>query len=339
MNSQKIIFMTAVMIAAIFSCAGMGHGGTYNFVDGVYPNSACRDCWIAGNGDYWGKANGSGEYDSIDWLSGKRTKYLIAFDDMIGTGTGQIQPYTVIVSAELWLYSKDLTNSASVYTYYLRKEWADGGEGNQAVWDEIDSPNDYGATWYSATEIYNSGGNITDPWSSPGASSLADRSSLISNTFVNNTVWQNEEYVLVASDLTDAVQAWIDGSPHYGLLIEIPTYGYQQSYYSNNASVDKRPKLVVTTTSPPMVDLVEGWNMFSTGSSSPVPWSSYSVSDGSDTLVVSSAEAMGWIQGTIYYFDDDWQGYRTVPGESDDVEWHRGYWLWADRPGLKLILQ
>ncbi len=64
-------------------------------------------------------------------------------------------------------------------------------------------------------------------------------------------------------------------------------------------------------------------------------WLDAELSDVSETKSVEDAQAAGWLQSTIYYYDDR---YRFVPGDDDYIYSWKGYWLYSNRD-LVLIQQ
>jgi hypothetical protein len=85
------------------------------------------------------------------------------------------------------------------------------------------------------------------------------------------------------------------------------------------------------------ISLKAGWNMFGHLSQNPFLWSDAKVSDGSTTKTISEAEAAGWLQETIYYFDEGEQIYKFIPGDEDSLTVNKGYWLYAVKDNLELI--
>ena len=85
------------------------------------------------------------------------------------------------------------------------------------------------------------------------------------------------------------------------------------------------------------ISLKAGWNMFGHLSQSPFLWSKAKVSDGIMIKTISEAESLGWLQKTIYYFDEDSQVYKYIPGDEAYLTANKGYWLYAVKDNLKLI--
>jgi hypothetical protein len=67
-------------------------------------------------------------------------------------------------------------------------------------------------------------------------------------------------------------------------------------------------------------------------------WQDVEVVNGSDKLNILEAQSSGWLQGTIYYFDENLQHYKLVPGDDPYIYSWRGYWLYSNRDDLQLII-
>jgi hypothetical protein len=85
------------------------------------------------------------------------------------------------------------------------------------------------------------------------------------------------------------------------------------------------------------ISLKAGWNMFGHLSQNPFLWSDAKVSDGVVTKTISEAQSLGWLQETIYYFDEGSQVYKFIPGDEDSLTVNKGYWLYAVKDNLELI--
>lgn len=85
--------------------------------------------------------------------------------------------------------------------------------------------------------------------------------------------------------------------------------------------------------------LEDGWNMIGCPQDGVVALSACEVTDGTTTYSIPDAEAAGWIQALMYYYDGG--VYRTAaPSGADDDSlrpWY-GYWLLTYRPGLSLVV-
>jgi hypothetical protein len=67
-------------------------------------------------------------------------------------------------------------------------------------------------------------------------------------------------------------------------------------------------------------------------------WTDVQVANASTQLSLADAVAKGWLQSTIYYFDENSQYYKLVPGDDDYIYPWRGYWLYSNVDNLQLIL-
>jgi hypothetical protein len=97
------------------------------------------------------------------------------------------------------------------------------------------------------------------------------------------------------------------------------------------------PIIPTTNDADRTISLKTGWNMFGHLSQNPFLWSDAKVSDGTTTKSISEAEAAGWLQETIYYFDEGEQVYKFIPGDEDSLTVNKGYWLYAVKDNLELI--
>ncbi len=70
--------------------------------------------------------------------------------------------------------------------------------------------------------------------------------------------------------------------------------------------------------------------------SQPYDWMDVQIDDGSETKSIEEAQSAGWLQGAIYYFDEDSQYYKFIPGDDDYIYPWRGYWLYSNEDDLVL---
>lgn len=59
-------------------------------------------------------------------------------------------------------------------------------------------------------------------------------------------------------------------------------------------------------------------------------WMNATVYDGTELIPAIDAQSLGWLQATLYYFDEDFQYYKFVPGNDDYAYPWRGYWLYSN---------
>lgn len=86
-----------------------------------------------------------------------------------------------------------------------------------------------------------------------------------------------------------------------------------------------------------LIPLAEGWNLIGHPRLAPVPLAACTLTNGAQVKTVSEAEAAGWIQGTLFYYDGS--AYRSVAlsgGDDDHLRPWYGYWLKANVSGLAL---
>ena len=84
--------------------------------------------------------------------------------------------------------------------------------------------------------------------------------------------------------------------------------------------------------------LKAGWNLFSHSSLEPIHWLDSTVTRGAETKTIQDAATAGWLQYTIYYFDESSQYYKFVPGDDDYIHTWNGYWLYSFEDDLTLNL-
>ena len=82
------------------------------------------------------------------------------------------------------------------------------------------------------------------------------------------------------------------------------------------------------------------WKVAGSGSLSGTAynWQSTTVTDGDTYKTLAEAQQAGWLQATIYYFDENAQYHKLVPGDDNDFYPWRGYWIHANAENLSLII-
>ncbi|MHC4636313.1 MAG: TlpA family protein disulfide reductase [Planctomycetota bacterium] len=88
----------------------------------------------------------------------------------------------------------------------------------------------------------------------------------------------------------------------------------------------------------PVIPLQAGWNMFAYSGTEPFLWADACVSDTHETMTINDAHESGWLQSTIYYFDNTAQISKLVPGDDDSLRTNKAYWLYSDQNDLTLTL-
>jgi len=88
------------------------------------------------------------------------------------------------------------------------------------------------------------------------------------------------------------------------------------------------------------IALTESWNLIGHPHPAAVLYSGCQMSDGVETKSVPDAEAAGWIDPALYYYEGG--GYRQLrsdgAGDDDSLRPWYGYWFLANQPGLTLIV-
>ncbi len=88
----------------------------------------------------------------------------------------------------------------------------------------------------------------------------------------------------------------------------------------------------------PVIPLETGWNMIAYCGPEPFLWTDALVSDTNDTVTLNNAHDLGWLQSTIYYFDNKMQIPGLVPDDDEFLRTNKAYWLYADQNDLMLTL-
>jgi len=83
------------------------------------------------------------------------------------------------------------------------------------------------------------------------------------------------------------------------------------------------------------VYLMNGWNLIGLPFDTPVLWGSCRVNDGNEELSIQDAAAAGWIQESLYTYEND--EYIMVTPDDYMQPWY-GYWILALKAGLTLII-
>jgi len=87
-----------------------------------------------------------------------------------------------------------------------------------------------------------------------------------------------------------------------------------------------------------IVLLKAGWNMFGYSGDEPFYWLNATVNNGTYPALITEAQALEWLQATIYYFDEEAQIYKFVPGDDNYLRKNRGYWLYSNFDDLTLVI-
>jgi hypothetical protein len=141
---------------------------------------------------------------------------LIRFDNIVGSGPTQVSSGTKVLSAKLRLYTGNTTNDESPNTFGLYTMLR--------TWEEGDT--------YDSLVAGISGGEVA-----------------ASASF---TVRPNDEGAYVVFDVTDTVQAWVDGTlANFGWMIRNDTAGNGWRFISSdNLTIGNRPYLEIVVPEP-----------------------------------------------------------------------------------------
>jgi hypothetical protein len=210
------------------------------FRQGVNGYTGAKDTHIrANNPDF------DGSLDTpvfVDWAvtagsTENDEQVLIRFDDIIGTGSGQIPPNAVISAAILDINSTDLGNAMG-----------DGGTFHSMLisWDQTN-------TWNS----FNNGISADDVEAVQATTASAG----------NPTLNPNVEASFLTFDLTSDVQAWVSGTrPNYGwVILPWPNGGDGWGFDTSDAANEiQRPQLRVYYTPGPAIISIKTINRTAT---------------------------------------------------------------------------
>jgi hypothetical protein len=120
-----------------------------------------------------------------------------------------IPPGSTITNATLYLYEKDKKLGQVTYIYKVTSDW-----------------NEDSVTWNT-------------PWLTPGGD--------FDNTYTYASFLPNQTDCILAIDLTELVQEWVNGVSNYGFILYSTGPNHILRYSSKeNTSVDQHPKLSIT---------------------------------------------------------------------------------------------
>jgi beta-N-acetylglucosaminidase/Glycosyl hydrolase family 20, domain 2 len=168
------------------------------------------DCWIQSES---GGTTDQGQRAEMRMRSGDRHS-IVAFRDIIGINSGQIKSGSSITSAKLKLFMYANYAGLDAYAYRLLRDWGNGSEGTELL-NAVDNPGEFGCTWYNASEVY---GGSTTAWESVGCQGALDRTQ--SDMDHVNVLQSAGPGIWVEFDVTEAVQAWSNGEPNYGVFLD-----------------------------------------------------------------------------------------------------------------------
>jgi hypothetical protein len=179
------------------------------FQKGVGGYTSAKDTYIDSSA---GSTNFNHGGDAEVWVDGSPSQQgLIRFDDIVGNGATQVASGTKVLSAKLRIYTGNTAND--------------------------ESPNNFGLytmlrTWEESDTYDSLVGGIS-------GSEVAASPSF--------TVRPNDEGAYVVFDVTDTVQAWVDGTlPNFGWMLRNDTAGNGWRFISSdNGTVGNRPYLEI----------------------------------------------------------------------------------------------
>jgi hypothetical protein len=88
------------------------------------------------------------------------------------------------------------------------------------------------------------------------------------------------------------------------------------------------------------IELEQGWNLVASGHEAALDIADIRFSDdgGATQYSASDAESFGWVQSTLYYYNDSENLFETVPGDASTIVWHNAHWVYADQSGITLVV-
>jgi hypothetical protein len=184
------------------------------FQKGVGGYTSAKDTYIDSSTGSTSFNHGS---DGEVWVDGSPSQQgLIRFDDIVGSGTTQVSSGTKVISAKLRIYTGNTTNDESPNDFGLYTM--------KRTWEESDT--------YDSLVGGISGSEVD---ATPGF-----------------TVRPNDEGAYVVFDVTDTVQAWVDGTlPNFGWMLRNDTAGNGWRFISSdNGTIGNRPYLEILVPEP-----------------------------------------------------------------------------------------
>ena len=158
----------------------------------------------------------------------KETRYLLRFRNI------DIPLNTTITSAVLEMYTDNTrVSGGSLMVYQMGKDWTSG----TLTDGRINHNGESGATWDYAI-LYHRGLNNSQSWQLNGSSGDQDRNPIPLDTQVKQAGanW-------ISLNVTSAVQAWQNGAPNYGLLLQSDSVGIPEVLGIRGNNHEHRPRL------------------------------------------------------------------------------------------------
>jgi hypothetical protein len=127
------------------------------------------------------------------------------------------------------------------------------------------------------------------------------------------------------------------------LIVPLPTYRFDRlDFYVNDKADsftgDGRIYLDDIKFVPSPLVLNAGWNHVGGGGNTHKALENCSIYNGDTNEIKSFTDAAsaGLIHGTIYYFDTATQSFKQTPGDDNNVQWYRSYWVYSYTDNLSL---
>jgi len=195
------------LVAAEVVGSGVARELTIAFRQGVdgYRGTVDTEMWALAANTIL-EANGNASSDANN--DGGESQVLMRFDGIIGADRGQIPKFSRIVSARLEVSAFDQGTTVNIHRMLI--------------------PFSESATWNSMIA---------------GVSADGQEASRRKDSFTFGTIAANSSTAVF--DVTDTLQAWVNGRPNYGWVF-INTGGNGWDFYTSDfQDVKQRPKLIV----------------------------------------------------------------------------------------------
>lgn len=168
---------------------------------------------------------------------------LIGFTNIIGKAVGQITPESTVASATLTFTVSNASSPIIPVTFHqMLKPWSE----SEATWTHLTSTSLFGNS--ATNPLHNAAAllaNPSDPIDNGGGEPGVD---YIATNVVSKTLYPAGK---VDVDVTAIVQAWVNGTPNYGLYMQYLSDDGVVLSSDDAATLSDRPRLVVVFTPPP----------------------------------------------------------------------------------------
>jgi Concanavalin A-like lectin/glucanases superfamily/Putative Ig domain len=137
---------------------------------------------------------------------------------------------------------------------------------------------------------------------------------------------------LALDTATGVISGWSDVADNQNFTIQVEDSDGATNSWSYQLWIHDNPDTIALPK--------KGWNLVGTGSKDDMSYSGMYIVSGPTRKSLAEAEASGWIDSTLYYFDDGAaKAYQAVSNDTDILSWEHGYWLWTKQDNLYLILR